>query len=109
MRSRELGLSGARAVLQWQANETFCNTGNPSCGPNFVSNWLEAHKEDAASLGKALVVGEFGKQLGGAEPYFRVVYDSYSNSTARGENLRGTEAHPFVCSSRLAIIPTNIG
>jgi hypothetical protein len=95
--------------LQWQSNETFCNTGNPTCGPPFVSAWLSAHKEDAANLGKPIVVGEFGKQLGGAKPYFQAVYDQYNNSTSSDGNLRGnyttfasnvwcTRAHPVVNS-----------
>lgn len=67
-------------VVQWQANLSFCNQGNPSCGPPFVANWIDSHAEDAQAMGKPFVIEEYGKLTGNALPYFQTVYQKYLDS-----------------------------
>jgi len=42
----------------WQTNASFCGRkGNPSCGTQFIDNWIKSHAADSASiLNKPLVV-----------------------------------------------------
>ena len=56
-------------LLRVQVNTTYCGFDNPSCGPQFVSDWVSSHMDDATQLGKPVIMEEFGKQIAASSSY----------------------------------------
>ena len=80
-----------------QANSTFCATANPSCGVQFVENFLTSHTAVATALGKPMIVEEFGKTLDAGVPQsgperiqdFSAIYGALSTSLAAKGPIQG--------------------
>jgi len=81
-------------IDNWQTNASFCGRkGNPSCGTQFIDNWIKSHAADSASiLNKPLVVEEFGNgayksppDLAIQNPVYKAVYDPYLSYLKTGQ------------------------
>ena len=81
-----------------QANSSFCDGfANPTCGVQFVENFLSSHVAVATALGKPLIIEEFGKgNLAGvpqSEPEriqdFSAIYNALSTSLAANGPIKG--------------------
>jgi hypothetical protein len=69
-----------------------------------VEQFIDAHAEDALSLGKALVIEEFGKQDGNADPYFESVYAKYLDSVRSGGPIRGESPVKIVLLTKIPLM-----